>query len=79
VAEPCIEQLHQFGSGFPGFLAQQPELCERLWLAGLARLEWAMHQLRMAEDMPELSASRILAIPPKLDISIYRLAVIDFR
>jgi hypothetical protein len=63
---PRHERLFSYGSGFPGFLAEQPELAERPWLAELARLEWAVHKLRLARDVPELSASRIAALPAKL-------------
>ena len=60
---PRVAELAAFGGAFPDFLAEQPELAERPWLAELARLEWAMHRLRLADDERELSASRILAIP----------------
>jgi hypothetical protein len=65
IAEPPrVPILAMFGSDFPGFLAEQPELADRPWLAELARLEWVMHLLRMAPDVPEFTASRLAAIPP---------------
>lgn len=53
-SEPC---LAAYGAGFPTFLAQLPPLAPWLWLADLARLEWAVHAAFHAPDVPSVSVS----------------------
>jgi hypothetical protein len=72
---PKDEGLALYGADLPGFLAEQPELASRPWLAELARLEWAVHRLRQAPEVPELSASRIAALPPR----VLRVMVLRIR
>ena len=59
---PC---LHEYGPSFPEFLAGFPPCHDLEYLPDVARLEWALHAARYADDAPALDPSRMAAVPPE--------------
>src|SRR5262245_28731690 len=59
---PC---LHEYGASFPAFLAGFPPCRDLGYLPDVARLEWALHAARHADEAPPLEPSRMAAIPPE--------------
>ncbi len=55
--------LHAYGASFPERLAQLPELSELGYLADVARLEWAYHQVFHAADALPLSLASLAGVP----------------
>lgn len=55
---PC---LFEYGEGFPVFISALPETHALVYLADLARLEWAINRARHADDVPPLDAAAAAA------------------
>ncbi len=57
---PARPALFEYGGAFPGFLAESPPCRELLYLADVARFEWAMNEAANAGDalaaLPEMLA-----------------------
>ena len=72
---PC---LFEYGAGLADFLVSFPPCRELVYLADVARLEWAMHAALHAEDAPgidlvslgELSAEAIASVTVRLHGSV---------
>jgi hypothetical protein len=56
--------LHEFGGEFPAFLADFPAVAQLPYLADVARLEWAWHEVFHAPDCPPLDLQRLAMVPP---------------
>jgi hypothetical protein len=56
--------LNQFGSEWAAFLSTYPHAAELPYLADVARLEWAWHEVFHAGDAAPLDLARLAAIPP---------------
>ena len=54
--------LNQFGREWPAFLATYPHAQNLIYLADVARLEWAWHECFHAADAPPLDLRRLAAI-----------------
>jgi hypothetical protein len=59
---PRRADLDAYGEGLPGFLAGFPPVGALPYLAGVARLEWAVNRALHAPDMEPLDLSRVAAI-----------------
>jgi hypothetical protein len=59
---PRRADLDAYGEGFSGFLAGFPPAGALPYLAGVARLEWAVNRALHAPDMEPLDLSRLAAI-----------------
>jgi len=55
--------LHAYGSSFPEFLEQVPQLAELDYLPDVARLEWAYHEVFHAADAPPLNLAAMADTP----------------
>jgi len=55
--------LHEFGGRLPGFLAAQPALAGLPYLADVAALEWAGHEVYHEADDVSLDAAALAALP----------------
>jgi hypothetical protein len=60
-AGPC---LHEYGAGFPAFLAGFAPCGDLPYLPDVARLEWALHAAVHAEDAPPVDPARLRAHAP---------------
>ena len=60
-ASPC---LFEYGASFPEFLAGFPPCRDLAYLPDVARLEWALHAARYADDGTALDPARLAAVPP---------------
>ena len=60
--EPRHADLDAYGEGFPEFLAGFPPAAALPYLAGVARLEWAVNRALHAPDMEPLDLSRLSAM-----------------
>jgi hypothetical protein len=60
-ASPC---LHEYGEAFPEFLGEFPPCRDLAYLPHVARLEWAMHVARFADDAVALDPARLAAVAP---------------
>ncbi|MGH7069704.1 MAG: HvfC/BufC family peptide modification chaperone, partial [Acetobacteraceae bacterium] len=56
--------LNEYGADFPAFLAQLPQSAALVYLAGVARLEWAVNSALHAPDAEPLALSDLAAIDP---------------
>ncbi|HEX6978756.1 MAG TPA: DNA-binding domain-containing protein [Alphaproteobacteria bacterium] len=78
--QPVSPLLAQYGSGFPGFLAAQPDLGAHNYLPDVAAFEWALNvayfaadvELLRPEDLPDPDAAARL--PLTLHPSVQRLS-----
>ena len=61
-AGPC---LFEYGGAFPAFLADFPPCRDLDYLPDVARLEWALHAARHADDAAPLDPARLGAVPPE--------------
>jgi hypothetical protein len=59
-ASPC---LFEYGTSFPEFLAAFPPCRHLEYLADVARLEWALHAARHADDPPALEPAQLASVP----------------
>jgi hypothetical protein len=59
-ASPC---LAEYGASFPLFLAGFPPCRHLAYLPDVARLEWALHAARHADELPALDPARLAAVP----------------
>lgn len=55
--------LHAYGAGLAQWLAQLPGVAELAYLADVARLEWACHEVLHAADAPPLSLVSLASVP----------------
>lgn len=55
--------LHDYGRGFPRFLARYPGARGLTYLPDLARLEWACQEVYHAADAPPLATGALAAVP----------------
>jgi Putative DNA-binding domain len=58
---PC---LFEYGASFPAFLASFPPCRHLEYLPDVARLEWAVHAGRYADEAAALDPTRLAAVPP---------------
>lgn len=76
---PC---LFEYGASLAEFLARFPPCRDLAYLPDVARLEWALHAARHADEASPLNPSRLAAVPPdetpwltlRLDPSVAYLA-----
>lgn len=61
---PASAYLNDYGAGFPAFLDALPEAAGLPYLAGVARLEWAVSRALHAPDMHALDLARVAAVRP---------------
>jgi len=59
---PC---LFEFGSSFPRFIGELSPARELVYLADVARLEWALNRARLAEDAAPIDPGALRAVPPE--------------
>jgi len=57
--------LHDFGREFSDHVAQQPELTGLPYLADVARLEWACHEVYHEADHEAFAPVRLTQVPPE--------------
>ncbi len=57
--------LHEYGEDFAAFLAAYPHADGLLYLADVARLEWAVHESLMATDAAGLDYTRLAEVDPE--------------
>lgn len=60
-AGPC---LHEYGAGWPEFLAAFPPAATLPWLPDVARLEWAMNAAHHADDLAPADLDALRRLPP---------------
>lgn len=58
---PC---LFEYGASLAEFLAEFPPCRDLAYLPDVARLEWALHAARYADEAQALDPSRVAAVPP---------------
>jgi Putative DNA-binding domain len=61
---PRSAYLDEYGAGFPEFLASFAPAASLVYLAGVARLEWAVSRALHARDVQPLDLSRLSVIDP---------------
>lgn len=61
---PVSGNLHNFGDRFAAFLATFPPAANLVYLADVARLEWAWHEAFHAPEAPALSLDALARVPP---------------
>lgn len=71
---PVSGCLSDYGGEFPSFLAQFPAAADPKYLADVARLEWAIHQVRHAAALPPLTIGALASMPG--DPSKFRLELV---
>ncbi|OQX15881.1 MAG: DUF2063 domain-containing protein [Thiothrix lacustris] len=59
---PTRPFLAEYGAGFADFLAAHPALQQMLWIAEVARLEWARHQAWNAVNQPTADFSQLATL-----------------
>lgn len=59
---PTRPFLAEYGAGFADFLAAHPALQQMLWIADVARLEWARHQAWNAVNQPAGDFSQLATL-----------------
>lgn len=57
---PQRGDIAQWGAALPAFVGQSPQLADLPWLADLATVEWALHQVATAADVAPDLASFVL-------------------
>ena len=62
---PRYGNMHQLGSDFPVFLCDFKPTESLPYLADIARLEWAYHQVFHAQDTKPFDSRALADIPPK--------------
>lgn len=60
---PREPSLHRFGSALPAFLARLTAARSLPYLADVARLEWAVHEVYHEADAQPLDATRLASVP----------------
>lgn len=70
---PVSGCLGEYGGNFPHFLAGFEPAIELGYLADVARLEWAIHEIRTAAALPHIAVAALAAKPG--DPSLFRLQV----
>lgn len=60
---PREPRLFRYGAGLADFLAELPEAGHLVYLADVARLEWALNEAAFAEDAEALDAAALAALP----------------
>lgn len=63
--------LSEYGGNFPSFLAEFPPAAEPKYLPDVARLEWAIHQLRHVAVLPPIAIAALAGM--KGDPSLFKL------
>ena len=61
---PASACLFEYGASFPEFLAGFPPCRGLEYLPDVARLEWALHTARDADEVTPLDPERLAAVPP---------------
>ncbi len=61
-APPRSAYLDDYGGAFPDFLAQLPAAASVVYLADVARLEWAVNRALHAPDVTPLDAAALLGV-----------------
>ncbi len=67
---PRSADLHEYGEAFPAFLATQPGITARPYIAAVAALEWAVAQALHAPLAPALGAARLAALAPEAQAAL---------
>lgn len=62
--------LHDFGRELPDHIAQQPELADLPYLADVARLEWACHEVYHEADHLALAPAQLAMLPPEAQVRL---------
>jgi hypothetical protein len=62
---PCAAYLDEYGAEFPDFLASFQPAAALIYLADVARLEWAVSRAIHAADVEPLDLARLAALSPK--------------
>lgn len=62
-APPNRPRLAEYGAGFPAFVERFNPARDYPWLADLARLEWARHEVFFAADDAPLTAEALSDVP----------------
>lgn len=63
---PREPNLHRFGARLPGLIARLPAARSLPYLADVARLEWAVHEVIHEADAMPLDPARLAAVAPAL-------------
>lgn len=76
VAHPLrAAQLQGFGRELPTFLSRFPGAADLPWLADVAALEWASHEVYHEADAAPLRPEHLAAVPPAQQLDL-RLALV---
>jgi hypothetical protein len=70
---PASGCLSDYGGDFPSFLAEFPPAAEPRYLPDVARLEWAIHQVRRVAAFPPIVIAALAEM--KGDPSLFRLCL----
>ncbi|MEP6873405.1 MAG: DNA-binding domain-containing protein [Burkholderiales bacterium] len=62
--------LHDFGRELPDHIAQRPELAELPYLADVARLEWACHEVYHEADHVALVPTQLAELSPEAQLQL---------
>lgn len=72
---PASPALLAYGEAFPAWLAGFAPAADMPWLAGLARIDWAVRDALFAPDAEPVDAAAFAALPPEA----YAEAVLDLH
>lgn len=67
---PREPRVFAYGDGFADFLAALPEAAQLVYLADVARLEWALNAAYFAADAPSLDAATLSNLPASVAVEL---------
>jgi hypothetical protein len=67
---PRAGNLHGFGRELPALLRTLPSAADYPYLADVAALEWAWHEVYHEADDPPLDPARLAEVPPEQQLSL---------